>query len=347
MTTPTSSNTGTNVTDATKVEQLTSHTYSASFPDDWCIGSGRQTLSLTFAYLTLTYPALIHTQLSVRYLIGMFSSSWRIHNRRFPPNFHASFQHHFADTESTQSITLHIEFLRRTQNGPALFTVQDTKLGRQTSVLHITLSQGDRVEVVGYITHSNTSTETGVSSPHTHVLKPTPLTVSIPLLKPTPTPTTTSKRCPSPNFAEQPHKCQAYSSQNPPSPTISTNGSGSPPANLGPTSASATPATCSHTPRSPSTSTPTPPTQTETQTQRHHTTGKYWYPTLLLNIDFKKTLPTQGIEWLFIRAERKQTRNGRMDIELTAWDEEGDLVAISNHVAFFVSSERNISARVR
>ncbi|KAI9650131.1 hypothetical protein NHQ30_000144 [Ciborinia camelliae] len=73
--------------------------------------------------------------------------------------------------------------------------------------------------------------------------------------------------------------------------------------------------------------------------------AKYWFPTLLLSIDFKKSLPPQGVEWLFIRVERKQIKNGRMDVELTVWDEGGELVAISNHVALVVGTERNTSVR--
>jgi hypothetical protein len=29
--------------------------------------------------------------------------------------------------------------------------------------------------------------------------------------------------------------------------------------------------------------------------------AKFWYPTLLLNIDVKKSLPEEGCDWLFVR----------------------------------------------
>jgi hypothetical protein len=78
-------------------------------------------------------------------------------------------QAHFNCTLSSQdqphTIALHLDFLRRTQAGAALFTVRDTKLGRQASVIHVTLSQGSssnpREEVVGYITNSNFFLEKG------------------------------------------------------------------------------------------------------------------------------------------------------------------------------------------
>ncbi|KAM3065934.1 hypothetical protein ACMFMG_009841 [Clarireedia jacksonii] len=86
-------------------------------------------------------------------------------------------------------------------------------------------------------------------------------------------------------------------------------------------------------------------TTTESGKEGRSAGAKYWFPTLLLNIDFKKSLPEEGVEWLFTRVERKQVKNGRMDIELVVWDEAGDLVAISNHIAYVVGAERNTKAR--
>jgi acyl-coenzyme A thioesterase PaaI-like protein len=60
---------------------------------------------------------------------------------------------HFETTLNKQkqphTLALHLDFLRRTDTGPATFKVQDVKLGRQTSVVHVALSQGEREEVVG------------------------------------------------------------------------------------------------------------------------------------------------------------------------------------------------------
>ena len=73
--------------------------------------------------------------------------------------------------------------------------------------------------------------------------------------------------------------------------------------------------------------------------------AQFWYPTLLLNLDVKKVLPPEGIEWLFLRVRAKQIQNGRLDLEVVILDEEGDLVALSNHVALIVNSERNMAKR--
>ncbi|EHK96052.1 hypothetical protein M7I_8272 [Glarea lozoyensis 74030] len=71
-----------------------------------------------------------------------------------------------------------------------------------------------------------------------------------------------------------------------------------------------------------------------------------WYPTLLLNIDFKKALPEEGVKWLFARTESKQIKNGRFDIEVVILDDTGDIVALSHHVALAVPAERNVAKRV-
>ena len=62
----------------------------------------------------------------------------------------------------------------------------------------------------------------------------------------------------------------------------------------------------------------------------------FWYPTLLMNIEFKNLLPPQGVEWLFVRARAKQIKDGRMDVEVTILDDKLELVALSNHVCFIV-----------
>lgn len=66
---------------------------------------------------------------------------------------------------------------------------------------------------------------------------------------------------------------------------------------------------------------------------------------MLLNLDFKKVIPDEGLEWLFVRVAAKQIRNGRMDLEIVIMDAEGDIIALSHHVALALSSDRNIAER--
>lgn len=94
---------------------------------------------------------------------------------------------HFNGTLIAQNqpntIALHLDFLRRTEVGPCLFTVKDVKLGRQTSVIHISLSQNQKEEIVGYITNSSFAGESGVTFSTEYALSPPPLPVNLALLK--------------------------------------------------------------------------------------------------------------------------------------------------------------------
>ena len=71
----------------------------------------------------------------------------------------------------------------------------------------------------------------------------------------------------------------------------------------------------------------------------------FWYPTLLMNIEFKKLLPPEGVDWLFVRARAKQIKDGRMDVEVTIMDENLEIVALSNHVCFIVNIAQGSSAK--
>jgi hypothetical protein len=94
---------------------------------------------------------------------------------------------HFATSLSKQdqphTIALHIEFLRRTQAGPATFKVDDVKLGRQTSIVHISMEQDGRQEIIAYVTNSNMDKEEGFSFDTEYKLTPPVLPVDLKLLE--------------------------------------------------------------------------------------------------------------------------------------------------------------------
>jgi len=73
--------------------------------------------------------------------------------------------------------------------------------------------------------------------------------------------------------------------------------------------------------------------------------AKFWYPTLLLNLDIKKALPEEGVEWLFVRVASKRIQNGRLDLEAVILDQEGEIVALSHHVCLVLGAERNFAER--
>lgn len=73
--------------------------------------------------------------------------------------------------------------------------------------------------------------------------------------------------------------------------------------------------------------------------------GKFWYPTVTLNIDLKKRLPVEGEEWLYSRVVSKAMRNGRMDIEVVVMDTRGEVVAVGSQVGLVLSASRNVGQR--
>ena len=127
--------------EATAVKQIDSHTYEANFDADWTIGTVPHG-----GYVTACFQQVV--------------------SKHFRTTLKKLNQPH--------TITLHLDFLRRTEVGPARFVVKDIKTGRQTSIVHVTLSQGDREEVVGYITNSNIDKETGASYPTGWEIHPRP-----------------------------------------------------------------------------------------------------------------------------------------------------------------------------
>jgi hypothetical protein len=261
-------------------------------------------------------------------------------------------------------MALHLDFLRRTQVGPALFTVRDTKLGRQTSVIHVTLSQptdpatlppytpsSAREEVVGYITNGNFAAEAGISLPTDFALSP--------LSPPRPA-----------DFARLRADLDHHWARQPPNPFAKFRKAATKVVTYVPRrgqaarsladewlcfkngerfSAVSLGLVCDMWPMvveayrelpipldaSASSSNP--------GAMRRRVT--YWYPTLLLNLEIKKILPPDGVEWLFVRVQAKQIKNGRMDLEVVIMDQEGDIVALSHHVALILGADRNTGQR--
>ncbi|MCJ1251486.1 hypothetical protein MMC30_008720 [Trapelia coarctata] len=295
--------------EAIKVEAIDSYTYTGYFPDQWCIGSVPHG-----GYVTSTI-------LSVASL-------------------------HFRTTLSSQNqphtLTLHLTFLRRTSTGRATFKVKDVKLGRQTSTIHITLTQGDsRDKVVGYITHSNISLETGVTLPTNWELHPAPYPANVKKLQDGTDPHwRLLEQMPFAAFRKASTNVQFYFPQKGQQGKSLTdewirfsNGEKFTTESIGYVA-------------------DTFPQIVEAyrddrsvQPADGRKWPSFWYPTILLNLEIKKVLPPEGVEWLFVRVQAKQIKNGRMDLEVVILDAEGDLVALSQHVSLVVGAERNIAGR--
>lgn len=267
----------------------------------------------------------------------------------------AHFRTTLAQQNQPHTITLHLDFLRRTQVGPALFTVQDKKIGRQTSVIHVSLSQGDRAEeVVGYITNSNMHTESGVSFPTGWELHPPPPRADLKLLDLDRDPTWARQgSMPFSAFRKASEKTQFHhpradqalahprytdewirlrTGERWTSETLGYVADMWPMPVEGFITRELATAAASDEDGKPS-------------ADPKKRTARFWYPTVLLNMDIKKPLPAEGVEWLFSRVAVKQIRNGRMDIEVVTLDADGEVVMLSHHVALAVGSERNLAER--
>ena len=226
-------------------------------------------------------------------------------------------------------------FIRRTSAGSAILTVKDVKLGRNTSTIHVSLSQdGGREEVIGYITLRNLTTESGVSLDTSWHLFPPPYSADTALLREDKDPNW--KLQPEMAFAAfrkasahldfyLPRKGQKEKSHADEWICFS-DGEKFTASTLGYV-ADAWPQLV----------------DAYRENNKDIANAKLWYPTLLLNLEIKKGLGPEGQEWLFVRVRLKRIKNGRLDLEVIILDEEGDIVALSNHVNFVLGAERNIA----
>nr|OQO21285.1 hypothetical protein B0A51_10341 [Rachicladosporium sp. CCFEE 5018] len=309
------------------------------------------------------HAATTPTQTSPNTYTADFNPAWTIgtvpHGGFVTAVFLRVVRLHFDTTLKKQdqpyTLTLHLEFLRRTQTGPANFVVKDVKLGRQTSVVHVTLSQDGREEVVGYVTNSNLSTEVGVSFATKWELSP-------------PAPTADVSKFDSDNdrtwgerhswpFSDFRKATRGIRSMFPRGGQVAQNivdewlclrnGENWTQELLG-SIVDTFPQVLEHyvlgfDPYSVELEKRLKPGELEKQMSNNG--AKMWYPTILLNLEVKKALPVEGVKWLFVRLQAKQIKNGRFDLEIIVMDADGDLVALSHHVCFAVGSERNLAVR--
>ncbi|KAF1971204.1 hypothetical protein BU23DRAFT_556217 [Bimuria novae-zelandiae CBS 107.79] len=285
--------------EATAVRKLSASAYECTLQDDWCIGSVPNGGYVTGCVLEVVSA-------------------------------------HFATALSKQNqphtIALHIEFLRRTQAGPATFKVEDVKLGRQTSIVHVRMFQEGREEVIAYVTNSNMDTEEGVSFDTQYKLRPPPPPVDLSKLGANKdTNWYRQEKMPWAEFRKATSRVNFYLPRNGQirsntadewlcfsDGTRFTNSSIGFVADMFPL---------------------------VVEEFRDKSQGPFWYPTLLLNLDVKKTLPPEGVEWLAVRVESKKIKNGRIDLDVHVHDDTGDLVALSHHVGLVVDASRNTAAR--
>ncbi|KAH6611703.1 thioesterase-like superfamily-domain-containing protein [Chaetomium sp. MPI-SDFR-AT-0129] len=276
---------------------------------------------------------------------------------------------HLAESGQKDVLNAHVQFLNRTEIGPAVIIIEDVKLGRQLSTLHATLYQhallpeapwitqgSTRKEVAVYLTMSDLSKAKGVSLPtsfHNSLQESLPPRPDFAALKEDRDSNWVRHRFPggSPlSYArclqntvyhdprgEQPNTAVLYKW------VRLASGEKFTAASLGFVSDCWPYVVEAQRPSR---------KEAEERERRGETLAfrpgtMFWYPTVVLNIELKKTLPEEGLEWLQMRVQSKQIKDGRFDLEVILLDEHGDLVALSNHVNLILGSERNTAERTK
>jgi hypothetical protein len=341
--------------EAAKVERLDSHTYRVNLIDQFCIGTGEHNHPLPCSRAHQdTQDLTASTVPNGGYVASCILGAAGLH---------------LAGTGQKDVLNAHFQFLNRTEVGPAIIIIEDVKLGRQISTLHATLYQyallpeapwitqgSTRKEVTGYLTMTFLGKEQGISLP-------TAFTLQHPVAAPprpdfaalregrdanwerfrVPTGSSLSyKRCLQNCIYYDPHGGQ-------PTNTVIdkwvrlASGEKFTAASLGYVS-DCWPYVVEAQRLSRK--------EAEEKKRRGESIpfapeAQFWYPTLVLNLEIKKALPEDGLEWLQMRVQSKQVKNGRLDIEIVLLDEHGDLVALSNHVNLILGSERNTAERTR
>ncbi|KAK2603438.1 hypothetical protein QQS21_004389 [Conoideocrella luteorostrata] len=328
--------------DSIKVEKLDSHTYKANLSGLFCIGSVPN---------------------------GGYTASCML----------AAASTHLASRKQTDTFTTHLEYLNRTSPGPAVITIEDMKLGKQVSTLHLTLWQGDgllqqapwvtsgvtRRIMLAYTTQINLRTFTGISLPtgyESTVADTAP---------PQPNLNTLDKNGGDKTWEESKvpkSMIKIMSSlgnwrffiprKGPFQPGVMdlwlclANGESITQATL-PYVADSFPYNlhlflvapelrAMLEPPAPNKSEDSKATSHRAKTQKmNEDRAGMWFPTLVMNLENKAALPEEGVKWLNMRITSKQINNGKFDLDVIIRDTDGELVALSHHVAMVLSMARN------
>ena len=257
-------------------------------------------------------------------------------------------------------INLHLQFLRRTAATPGTFTVRDVKLGSRISNIHITLSQQQengksRDAVQGYVTMSNIATEVGVTLSTDYQLRPSPLPVDLQACLSTGEDQnwTLMPTHAFPAFRHAAKHIQMYLAKPERVPQDWPKGMLDQWVRIVPGDQPG-----KWTNDSLGFAVDMFPQLVEvildverqrngqpTPDARRVPKGRYWYPTMALNLDIKKLLPPGGVEWLFVRALAKVVKNGVLDHDITILDAAGEIVASSTNCSLVVGADRNTAGR--
>ena len=253
------------------------------------------------------------------------------------------FQEDHPKLNQPDVFTVHYRFLEASNAGPISIVIQDTKLGKNISTVHFTASQNNSIKVVGYATQFNATARlnTGFTYPTPPLISPLPALVDFAKLASNTDPNWIvhfTPYHPSHKTKSQTQCRFALPRHGMPSSTISdgwiapiqpgerfTNVSLSWLADQWPQGV--------------------PDYEPENAKREDYGLlnnpngiwkANMWYPTLTMDVELKKPLPEEGVEWVFVRSRARMIKDGRMGLEVWIFDQGMDVVAISHHVCFVV-----------
>lgn len=289
---------------------------------------------------------------------------------------------HLSSRNQSDMLTAHFEFPSRTATGPAIISVEEVKLGQQLSTLHITLWQGDLLPqapwvspsssraILAYTTQTNLTKFSGISLPTGYEGTPAAELPPLPdlgALKAKDTDGTWVKsKIPGPTkFVRSLLNWDFYlPREGPLTPGVLdmwiSLASGEPitqsalayvadsfPYNLHLFLAAPELRKLLESQPDPAAETTEKKTERQELKEKDRQRATLWFPTVVMNLEAKKALPEEGVEWLAVRITSKQIKDGKFDLDILIRDVEGEIVALSHHVAMILSIERNVGRRER
>ncbi|KAJ5083200.1 thioesterase family protein [Penicillium angulare] len=297
--------------EATKIEQLSSHVYQVGLSKAFCVGAVPN---------------------------GGYTSACML----------AAAKMHLGPRGQPDTLTAHFEFPNRASTGSAIVTIEDVKLGQQTSTLHLTLWQGgllsqapwvdhsvSRRVVLAYTTHTNLRTFSGISMPTGYEVTPAAELPSVsdfdalktngadevweesklPKIYATMMPSLANwqfyiprKEPLSPGVLDMWIRlaCGEPITQNTLAYVVD-----SFPYNVH--TFLAAPALRELLNAPPERSGDSDVKETREKDQQR---AEMWFPTVVMNMEVKTALPEEGVEWLAVRVSSKQIKDGKFDLEV-------------------------------
>lgn len=314
--------------DFVQVKPVSSHSYAVELSGDWAIG---------------TVP-------NGGYTASIFMIAARTHMQTTHPKRSCNYP-----------INVHLQYPRRTSAGPAIFNIRDVKIGSRISNLHMAISQEQgngqwADEVEGYITMANLAQEEGLSLDTRHELCPPKLPVDLKALGTGGEDENwiARSRDPFQNFRRAGQHVQFHlmrPSRRPidrPKSIADQWTRFTPYKKAGRWTNESLGFVCDMFPQI--VEAYVNPMLEETAAsgrdvaeliRQKEPLANYWYPTLCLNMDVKKLLPEEGVDWLYLRVRAKQIKNGRLDLDVEVWDTDNELVALSTQANLILGAERN------